>query len=220
MAQLVLVVLTALAAVAGYIEAARLAPEHGKGLMGVPPLGWAFACGVAGLIGAIVVPAFVVGVLAGVVGYNEARTLQEQWREAPFGVAVPVWVVICAVFGFGGAVLTSPAVWLVVCGFLALTGALLLVIESRKILADEKRVLLAENRRLHAEKSQRQPIDRARVAPNPAAAQTDVTGSSGTPQLPDPRTSGWPGSALQRSLADPAQSAETRQRRPRDARRQ
>jgi hypothetical protein len=211
MAQLVLVALTALAAVAGYWGAARFASERGRAFIGVPPTGWGVACGLAGLIGAVFVPAFVVGLLAGVVGYSEARKLQDTWREAPFGISVPVWVVICAVFGFGGAVLVPPAVWLVVCGFLALVGALLLVIEERNVLNDEKRVLLAENRRHLAEQNVK-PSGRA----GERGSQSSSTGALGMRKPSDPSTSGWPGSVLQQSLADPQQSAWNRQRAQRD----
>jgi hypothetical protein len=212
MAQLVLIALTALAAVAGYRGAAKFASERGRAFIGVPPKGWSIGCGLAGLIGAVLVPAFVVGLLAGVVGYNEARKLEDAWREAPFGISVPVWVVICAVFGFGGAVLVSPAVWLVVCGFLALVGALLLVIEERNVLDDEKRVLLAEDRRLLAGRNVKQPIDRPGAPPNAVGSRSSGTGALSTRKPSGASTSGWPGSSLQRSLADPQQSAWNRQR--------
>ena len=153
MAQLVLLALTALAAVAGYREAATLTRDRRGGFAGVPPLGCAIACGFVGLIGAIFVPAIILAALSGIVAYHSARKLEEQWREAPFGIAVPVWVVGCTAFGFGGAALTSTALWLVVSAFLALVGALLLAVEERNILVDEKRALLAENRRLRSDKS-------------------------------------------------------------------
>jgi hypothetical protein len=212
MAQLVLVALTALAAVAGYWGAARFASERGRAFIGVPTKGWGVACGLAGLLGAVFVPAFVVGLLAGVVGYNEARKLQDTWREAPFDISVPVWVVICAVFGFGGAVLVPPAVWLVVCAWLALVGALLLVIEERNVLDDEKRVLLAENRRLLAEKNVKPPIERPGAPPNAVGSQASGTDAFGTRKVSDPSNSGWSGSSLQHSMADPQQSAGNRQR--------
>jgi hypothetical protein len=175
MTQLVFVVLTALAAAAGYWEAEKFTRERGGSFMGVTPRQCAIACGVVGLIGAVILPALVVGALAGVVGYNEVRKLAATWREAPFGVPVPGWVVACVAFGFGGAALTSAAVWLVLCGFLALVGALFVGMEERYVLADEKRVLAAENRRLLAYKYAKSATDRA-GAPATGSAQPGVVG--------------------------------------------
>jgi hypothetical protein len=176
MAQLVLIVLTALAAAAGYWETVRFTEEHGGSFTGVTPRRGAIACGVVGLIVAVFMPALVVGALAGVVGYHEARKLAATWREAPFGIPVPGWVVACVAFGFGSATLTSPAVSLVVCGFLALVGALFVSIEECDVLADEKRVLQTENRALFAQRIAKSPIQTAAVSPNPGGAQPGVAG--------------------------------------------
>jgi hypothetical protein len=213
MAQLVLLALTALAAVAGYREAAHFGRDRGRGFMGLPPQGWAIACGVVGLIGAVFVPAIVLGALSALVGLNESRELEAQWREPPFGIAVPGWVVGCALFGFGGALLTSTALWLVVCGFLAVVGALLVVVEERNILANEKRVLLAENRRLIGNKNAKPSGDEARLPPKTSGVPPGVTGPRGTRQVWDQTAARWRESAPQYSATEPDGSAWNRQRR-------
>jgi hypothetical protein len=216
MAQLVLVALAALAAVAGFREAAHFGRDRGRSFMGVPPQGWAIACGVVGLIGAVFVPAIVLGALSALVGFNESRELEAQWREPPFGIAVPGWVVGCALFGFGGAVLTSTALWLVVCAFLAVVGEMLLAIEERNILADEKRVLLAENCRLLGNKNAKPARDEARLPPKTSGVQQPgVAGPHGTRQVWDQSATRWRESAPRYSATEPDGSAWSRQRRSR-----
>ncbi len=208
MAQLVLVALTALAAVAGYREAAKLAHGPHKRFVRGTPMAWGISCGVAGLVGAVFVPAMVLGALAALVGYNDARNLEQKWRETPFGVAAPAWAVGCGVFGFGGAVLTSTSVWLVVCGFVALGAAQFLLIDERNTLADEKRVLLAENGRLIAKKSANAPVERVSPPAKTVGTQAGVASTPGAPpQLWDQNAARWRASSPQRSAAEPERSA-------------